>query len=213
MWCSVYSDQTLATAQPAIILLDETFVTMPWIHRIALLFAAKNILVFIPDLSTRTNLGRLSSKTLLKLQKEENEATISYIGHGIEIIKQDPRCNGRVACVGFSNGGLLSFLAASYLSLDAAVAYYPTGIAEYLDFGQNVHCQMILHLEHSKMETHGSEHKKIHAALVGKVNFAIYNYEADKGFANTDNKKYQVSAASNAHDRTLKLLEKLKSES
>ena len=53
--------------------------------------------------------------------------------------------------------------------------------------------------------------KKMHAALIGKFNMAIYQYDAGHGFANSTNlESYKPDAKVLSFQRTFDLLDSLK---
>ena len=53
--------------------------------------------------------------------------------------------------------------------------------------------------------------KKMHAALIGKFNMAIYQYDAGHGFVNSTNlESYQPDAKVLSFQRTFDLLDSLK---
>ena len=71
--------------------------------------------------------------------------------------------------------------------------------------------QTILHMcKHDHYMTK-ENNQKIHAALIGKFNIAIYNYQAGCGFANSKKlKNFNPEARTLSFQRTFSLLDSLK---
>jgi len=132
------------------------------------------------------------------------------LGHLIDHSKNLPEANGRVAVVGFGMAGTLAYLSAARLTPDAAVIYQGTGIVNYLDEGRHIDCPTVFHMGVQDPEIAGEVDHKIHAALIGKFNIAIYKYETGRAFADEhDPVHYDKVAADKAHERTLKHLSQL----
>ena len=128
----------------------------------------------------------------------------------LEHLKELPKSNGKVAVIGFGNGGTLSYLSAARLSPDAAIIYQGRHIDKYLNEGRTINCQTVFHVGSQDPEIAGEVDHKIHAALIGKFNIAIYKYEAGHAFADEQDKlNYVPEAADKAHERTLKFLKQL----
>ena len=126
-------------------------------------------------------------------------------------IKSHSGCNGNIAIVGFSVGGTLSFLTAARLYPDAAIAYYATHIHDHLHEGKHINCQTILHMGKNDHYMTKENTQKIHAALIGKFNIAIYQYQAGHGFANSENLEFfNPEASALSFQRTFDLLDSLK---
>ena len=143
--------------------------------------------------------------------KLDLDNTLGDIGCVFNTIESHSGCNGKIAIVGFSEGGTLSFLTAARLNPDAAIAYYPTHIQDHLHEGKHINCQTILHMgEHDHYMTK-ENNQKIHAALIGKFNIAIYNYQAGHGFTNSKNlENFNPEARALSFQRTFDLLDSLK---
>ena len=143
--------------------------------------------------------------------KLDQDATLGDIECVFNKIKSHSSCNGMIAIVGFSVGGTLSFLTAARLNPDAAIAYYATHIQDHLYEGKHINCQTILHMGENDHYMTKENTKKIHAALIGKFNIAIYQYQAGHGFANSENSQiFNPEARALSFQRTFDLLDSLK---
>lgn len=126
---------------PAVVVLHEIFGVTPSIRAVADALAAEGFLTVVPDLFWRQAKGVVLSETddtdrargmalgqgLAGPQVVEDIAAVAAHVRGL------PACNGRVGAVGFCLGGRLAFLAACAGAVDAAAAYYPTGLQTVLD--------------------------------------------------------------------------------
>lgn len=200
---------------PGVVMIQEIFGISPWIKKIADTFAEQGYVVCAPDMFWRFDPNFVANpavpeefqKAFSYLGKINHDTAVDDIEAAGDALKAMPECNGKIGVTGFCMGGTLVYLAAARLEIDAAVAYYGTQVHEYLDEGKNVSCPIIFHMgEHD--ETFSVEDRnKIHAALIGKPNVAIYMYDAGHAFANSDNPAHHdADAAATAHQRTFELL-------
>ena len=204
---------------PGVVMLNETLGITPWVQNVAVEFAQHGFLVCIPNLLWRSNANYLlNSNEGADLQQTPNccynfdqEVAIKDIESVVETLKAHSYCNGKVATVGFSMGGTLSFLTAARLMPDAAVAYYPPHLEDHLDEGKYITCQTVLHMAKNDTNVSAENNHKIHASLVGKFNLAIYRYDAGHAFANPNHlANFDIQAATLAHKRTFDVLDALK---
>lgn len=111
------------------------------------------------------------------------------------------RAAGKVAVVGYCWGGMLAYLAAARLKVDAAIAYYGGGIDRYLDEKPKV--PVLFH--------YGEKDSHIPLATVEKVKAAYpqgtyYLYPAEHGFNCTDRGSYEPKSAQLAFERSVEFL-------
>ncbi len=204
--------------KPALVLLHEIFGITDWVKSITDDFAANGYWVCAPDMYGRVDPGFIGNREEPEMyQRSRNyrdtmdrQAAMQDIEATAEFLKGQPGCNGKWAVTGFCMGGTLTYLAAARLQPDATIAYYGTQIHDFLDEGRHVDCQTIFHMgEHDHLVGPENDHR-IHAALIGKFNIAIYKYDAGHAFANsTQPDRYSAEAAELAHQRTFALLNKL----
>lgn len=132
---------------------------------------------------------------------------LEYVEQTIMHMKSARWSNGHISIVGFGEGGLLSYLAACHLNPKAAIIYHGIGIQNYLEDGKHIKCQTVFHFGNKDTNILGEPDHKIHAALIGKFNIAIYKYDAGESFTNEDDPVNFVSDATRrAHERTLDVL-------
>ncbi|MDA0240452.1 MAG: dienelactone hydrolase family protein [Proteobacteria bacterium] len=204
---------------PGIIMFHEIFGVTNWIKESADMFAEQGYCVAAPEMYWRLEPNFIADHN----DPEQREKGLKYRGalnHDLAIddiasmitkLKTMPECNGKIGVVGFCLGGTLAYLSAARLEIDAAVAYYGTQIHEFLDEGKNIKCQTVFHM--GKNDDHVPEEllNKIHAALIGIPNIAIYLYDAGHAFSNTHRPDYYLKEASRkAHSRTFDVFDGLR---
>ena len=203
----------------AIVLLSDLVVLDPWIIKTADIFAKNGYLACAPDLYWQSLSSVVADKTkegeylqvINSYSKLDQDTTLGDIECVFNTIKSHSGCNGKIAILGFSEGGTLSFLTAARLNPDAAIAYYATHIHDHLHEGKHINCQTILHMGKNDHYITKENTQKIHAALIGKFNIAIYQYQAGHGFANSENvEMFNPEAKALSFQRTFELLDSLK---
>ncbi|MDC0191183.1 dienelactone hydrolase family protein [Rhodospirillales bacterium] len=204
---------------PAIVLLSDLVVLDPWIKMTADNFAKNGYIACAPDLYWHSRSAIDADKTkdegylqdLNSYPKLDQDTTLGDIECVFNTIKSQSGCNGKIAIIGFSVGGTLSFLTAARLNPDAAIAYYATHIHDHLHEGKHISCQTILHMGKNDRHMTKENTQKIHAALIGKFNIAIYQYQAGHGFANSEYlETFNPEAKALSFQRTFDLLDSLK---
>ena len=215
---SAYLTHPSARKCPAIVLLSDLVVLNPWIKKTAEIFAKNGYLACAPDLYWRSRSTFVADKTeevgylqgVNPYSKLDQDTTLGDIECVFNTIKSQSGCNGKIAIIGFSEGGTLSFLTAARLNPDAAIAYYATHIHDHLHEGKHINCQTILHMGENDHHMTKENAQKIHAALIGKFNIAIYQYQAGHGFANSKNLEiFNPEARALSFQRTFDLLDSL----
>ena len=124
--------------RPALLLLSEIFGVNAAMAEAAQALAREGYIVAAPDPYARTAPG-----TALLYSSEERDIALGLwakldlrqsvrdLSDLAAIARELPDCNGQVAAVGFCLGGQLALLAAIDGTVDAAVAFYPVGVADY----------------------------------------------------------------------------------
>ena len=212
------------TTAPGVTILSDPLHYGSWIKGVADEFSRHGYLVCVPELNYYDHGNTQANKTQLSGKKQidysfpnfhqdlaTQKLTMEILENVFNKIKSHTYCNGKIATVGFSWGGTLGFLAASRLNPNALIVFSPKHIEYYLQEGKLIDCDTILHM--GKLDYHITEKtsQKIHAALVGKFNIAIYLYEAGHGFADSqDLDNFCPEAKTLAFQRTFNLIDKLK---
>ncbi|MAI49343.1 MAG: hypothetical protein CMM16_02105 [Rhodospirillaceae bacterium] len=204
---------------PAILLLHEIYGVTDWVTETADLFAEHGYRVAAPEIFWRLEPGftadhrdpRSRDKGLGYRGMVDRDKAVDDISALIAHLKSAPGCNGKIAVTGFCMGGTLTYLAATRLKIDAAVAYYGTQIHEHLDEVSNISCPMVLHM--GDKDDHVPEELaiKIRDAHAGQPDVTIHRYDAGHAFCNTHrNDHYQKEHSDLAHARTCELFDQLR---
>lgn len=120
----------------------------------------------------------------------------------IEACAATLRPSGPVAVSGFCTGGTWAWVAAAELDLDAAVIFYGTHVAQYLD--RTPKCPAIMHYGDSDVVVPMDVIEKIRAAF---PDIPCYIYPgARHAFFNPDQEFYHPEAASLTWDRSIDFL-------
>jgi len=194
-----------AAVRGAVVVLQEIFGLTPHILAMADGFAADGYLAIAPALFDRVRRGLVLGddpqdvqRGLGYRQQIDTAKALLDIAASVAVARH----SGKVAVVGYCWGGTLAWLAASQLSLGAAVCYYGGGIAEHLD--KLPTCPTQLHF--------GERDTSIPPAALERIRTAYpegerYLYAAGHGFNNDDRPKhYDAAAAALARERTREFL-------
>jgi carboxymethylenebutenolidase len=105
---------------------------------------------------------------------------------------------GKTGIVGFCWGGLLTFIAAARLKVDAAVAYYGGGINQHL--GETPKVPIMFHFGDKDTHIPSSAVDQIKAAFPQGI---YHIYPADHGFNCTDRASFEAKSAALAFERSI----------
>lgn len=199
---------------PGIVLLQEIFGVNAVIRAAADLFAEEGYVVLAPDL-----FWRMQPNVQLGFDDQSRQQAMSYyskfnidqavadIGAALAALKARPECTGKLAALGFCLGGLLAYLAAARLPVDAAVGFYGVRIDEYLGEANKVQCPLLLHFGEQDHLNPPEKVQKVRAAFAGKDNVSIVVHPGvDHAFYLVGRSSYDKRAAGLAHSPTIGLL-------
>jgi carboxymethylenebutenolidase len=137
---------------PGLILLHEIFRANQYIRDLADTYAEEGYVVLAPDLLWRirpgAELGHSEEDFKIVLTNRDRfdvEQAILDIRDTLQALRANRACTGRVGAIGFGVGGLLAYLAASRLPVDAAAAYHGVGIEKHLGEAKSIRCPLALH--------------------------------------------------------------------
>jgi carboxymethylenebutenolidase len=190
-----------ARARGAVVIVQEIFGLTPWVLRTADSYAAAGYLCVAPAL-----FDRVRRNLVLGYSPPEVEQAMGYrkqidtakavldIGAAAAVARHA----GKVAVIGFCWGGLLTWAAASELTLGAAVCYYGAGIPKLLPKVPS--CPTMLHSGEKDKSIPPGDVEQIRAAFPQ----ALYHlYPTGHAFANDDRPDhYDPDASALARSRT-----------
>ena len=198
---NAYIAKPASKARGAVVIVQEIFGLTPWVRRTADSFAADGYLCVAPAL-----FDRIRRNLVLGYSPPEMEQAMGYRKQidtakavlDIAASAAMARHAGKVAVIGFCWGGMLTWAAASELTLGAAVSYYGAGIPKLLPKVPN--CPTMLHS--------GEQDKSIPPGDIDQIRTAfpqaVYHlYPAGHAFANDDRPDhYNAEATALARSRT-----------
>ena len=132
---------------PGLLLITAIFGIDDEMKELAGAWAADGFLVSVPDIFWRVMPGPTADmeKAFARFSAFDKDQGMLDIEDLIKDLKAQPRCNGKVAMLGFCFGGLYAHLAAAGLGIDAAGAFHGTKIGPNADEAANVTCPVSFH--------------------------------------------------------------------
>ena len=119
----------------------------------------------------------------------------------------EPECTGKVAVMGFCLGGLMTYLAAARLNIDAAVGFYGGGIERHLDEADRIACPLLLHFGDQDSHIPLEAVQRTRTALAKKPDVSVLIHPGvGHAFYLPGRDGYDRAAAQMAHSPTIALL-------
>lgn len=119
---------------------------------------------------------------------------------------------GKIAVVGYGDGGRYAFLAVTRLGADAGAAFYGAGIGAHLDEAARAKLPLSFHFGDDDERVPFAEVRAIKGALEGFATTEIYRYPGvGHGFALDGDPGYDETAALQAERRVFAVLDGLSS--
>src|SRR5262249_21248429 len=145
-------------------------------------------------------------KTALTYRFEVKQAILD-IRDSLQALRANRACSGKVGTIGFGMGGLLAYLAAARLPVDAAVAYSGVGIEKHLAEAKSIRGPIALHFGSEDEFVPATARAAIKQAQAENDDAEVYVYRGSGHFfEDRRSKTFDRSAASLAHSRTISLL-------
>ena len=196
---SAYLAEPKGKPRGGIVVIQEIFGVTRHIRDVAGQYAAQGYLAIAPALFDRVqrdvdvpyndSARGMAFKTATQLDK-----VMLDIQAAVSQVKSD----GKVGVVGYCWGGLLSYVAAARLPVDAAVAYYGGGTQQHL--AEKPKAPMMFHFGEKDSHIPLSTVKEIEAAYPQGT---YYLYSAEHGFNCTDRASFEPASAKLAFERSL----------
>jgi carboxymethylenebutenolidase len=110
-------------------------------------WAADGFIVSVPDIFWRQTPGPTADRDIAVARYEafDVDQGMLDIEDLINNLKDHPRCNGKIAVLGFCFGGRYAHLCAARLGIGAAASFHGTYIEKHLDEAANVTCPVSYH--------------------------------------------------------------------
>jgi carboxymethylenebutenolidase len=196
----------------AIIVIQEIFGITNWLQKTADWLASNGYMAVVPDLFWRMepnlNLNDRDEKDLNKAfglyGKFDQNQGIEDLKQVLATVQAMPEANGKVGCMGYCLGGLMTYLMACRSDVHCSVSYYGGGIDEKLDEAKNIKKPILLHLPAEDKFITKDKQTKIKAALGNNPLVTIHIYEGmDHAFARVGGEHYDKQNAELANNRSI----------
>ncbi len=190
---AVYQSQPTSGSGPAIVLVQDTFKPSGGdLRQVADLFAEEGYVAMAADLSMAA-----ADETDLKRALDDLNS----------LLHARPVGAAKVGVIGFGRGGLIAYLAATRLPIDAAVAFDTPGLEPSTDTDPELRCPMVVHFGVQDDPASAQAVKKLRAALTKIGDVTVFAYaDASAGFYVPGHASFQHLASQLAHARTIALL-------
>ena len=185
---------------PGLVLLPEGLSITEQVRELANFYAEEGYVVFAPNLHARA-VGCADHRRL------DIDRIVADIAATVAALGENRACTPKIAALGFCGGGTIACLAATRLSLDAAVAYCPVGLEKNLDEVKAARGATALHFGADDELVSASTRTAIKEALASNDAAESYVYlGVGHYFSDRSKSAFSRPAASLAHSRTIGLL-------
>lgn len=121
----------------------------------------------------------------------------------VRTARELPRSTGRVGVMGFCLGGLMTYLTAARVPIDAAAIYYGGGMERHLDEAWHIDAPMLIHFAEDDEFIPQAARSQIEAHMAPRPNVSVYTYPGcSHAFARQTGSQFDAAAASMANKRT-----------
>lgn len=183
---------------PGILMITAIFGIDDEMQELADAWAADGFVVSVPDIFWRVMPGPTAD-----MQKAFARYEAFDVGQGIKDVEDlmadlraNPRCNGKVAVLGFCFGGRYAHIAAARFGANAAAAFHGTLIGENLDETPNISCPVSYHFGAEDPVVPQDEVAAIRKAYAGHANAEIIVHAgASHNFSMPYKQGYDAAAA------------------
>jgi carboxymethylenebutenolidase len=204
------------TPAPGIVLLQEIFGVNATMRQLADEYASRGFVVITPDLFWRQqpgvqlDAGNAADRdaAMKLLQGLDQSLAVQDADDALGYLRSSPRCNGKVAAVGYCLGGRLVYLMAARTSVDASVAYYGIGLEKALDEAGFIRNPLLLHIaEKDRLCPPEAREAILKGILPYTSRITAHVYPgANHAFARAGGADFDAAAAKLAADRTAQFL-------
>lgn len=208
----IYIDRPQQALAPVVVVLQEIFGINKDLRTTCRELAGAGFIAICPDLFWRQepglDLNEWSEddwkKGLALYHAYDFDAGVRDVAAVVETAKWLDGANGRVGVMGYCLGGLMTYLTAARVEVDAAVEYYGGGTEKYLCEARGITAPMVIHLAENDEFISRKAQAEIKAAFSNQPNVTIHSYAGcHHAFARHTGTHFDASAAALASERTL----------
>ena len=202
---------------PVVIVIQEIFGVTTGIRQIAEGLAKQGFVAICPDLFWRMQPGlQLSEhsesdwkKALDFYTRFDVDAGVRDISATIAATRHLPEATNKIGVMGFCLGGLMSFLTAARVGVDAAVEYYGGRTEEFIQEADNVGRPLLIHLAGEDEFMSKQAQETIRKTAASNSRIEIHTYPGrNHAFARPAGHHYHHDDATTANARTLAFFRK-----
>lgn len=201
---------------PGLVIIQEIFGISPFLREMANRYAAHGFAVLVPDLFWRQgevlcelpDQSETATQKAFELYKEfDTDKAIDDIAASLRWLRENENTAGNSAVVGYCLGGLLAYLSACQLDVEASIGYYGVGIENHRENKKMIRKPVMLHFAEKDSFVSKETQKELKETFKESELVSIHSYAgADHGFARTGGGNYDRAAAETSDLRTLTLL-------
>lgn len=205
-----------ADPAPGLVIFTEMWGVAPSKTEMAEAYAQRGWCALVPNMFWRSEfIGRVPfdqpDRAWERLKAFDWDRAVDDARTAVQWLRSSPRCNGKVAAIGFCMGGRTAFLAAARGGADAAISLYALGIALHLDEVRSVKAPVQLHYGLDDEHVPKSEIDAVAEAAKANSNVEVHLYPgAQHGFFTKGRSGYNAEAVAAATVHIDRLLGKLK---
>jgi carboxymethylenebutenolidase len=213
---TAYVARPKALPVPAVVVLQELFGVNADIRKTCDELAEQGFLAVAPDLFWRQEPGvdlNVTSEAdwqhgLRLYRGYDRDAGAKDVKDAVDVVRNLPECDGKVAVLGYCLGALMVFLTAvRYHGVDAAVAYHGGDTEKYLGEVGGLDAPLLMHLAEEDEFISKAAQADIKAALARKPNTTVYSYPGQNhAFSRHNGAHYNAAAAGLANERISEFL-------
>jgi carboxymethylenebutenolidase len=196
-----------AAEVPGILLITAIFGVDQEMRELADAWARDGFIVSVPDIFWRQIPGPTADMSVAfdRYGKFDPGQGMRDIEDLVADLKSRPRCNGKVAILGFCFGGRYALLGAARLGIDAAASFHGTLMGQHLDEVDGIRCPVSFHFGDADPVVPMDEVAGIRNAFAGRLNADIRVYPgAGHNFSMPRKDGYNAAAALESRERVLR---------
>ena len=209
-----YCAEPEGSGRPGVVVLQEIFGVNAGIQAMTRRWAENAYLALAPDLFWRhgprimldADVEPEFKRALGLMGEAKVDDAVRDIEAAIRTLRAHPKCNGKVAVIGYCWGGLLAYLSATRTDVDASVGYYGVGIERYLGEAHAIANPLLLHIAEEDAFVPAEAQAAVRGALEANRHVTIHGYAAGHAFARESGSHRGDAMAELADGRTAAFL-------
>ena len=213
-WLALPPDGPNTKTGPGIVLMQEIWGVNAHIRTVAEQYANDGFVVLAPDVfwrqQPRIDLAYNEADTKMAfgyMQALDQPNAVKDIASGVTVLRAMSEVKGGVASLGYCMGGRLAYLAAADAGVDAAICYYPGGIAQCLDRAATIKAPLLFHFAEKDGYIPADAVEAVKKTFRDRDNARVDTYpDVDHGFNCWGRPNYRQRSAALAHGRSLAFL-------